>query len=237
MKRGFMDEANELLSMPGCFGCGRLISMMTHESALNAYNAGDILGARGMFEEAFTQGKDPLDALGAAMTYLAPAQRDLAKAKDNLAAAAPLSVDASLTLNRSEMNAAPSPSASAVKRLERALHRPRVVERVTDPFVLHEGVAHIRFTRQRPARVRDTAEFLEIKNADTQDVDLSGYEVQLINGSGGIAVGMATNIPPHNLRELGAALVHQARHPNGPDDRYRTAHRRIPAACAFRCGR
>ncbi len=28
----------------------------------------------------------------------------------------------------------------------------------------------------------------------------------LVNGSSGIAVGMATNIPPHNLREIGAAL-------------------------------
>ena len=28
----------------------------------------------------------------------------------------------------------------------------------------------------------------------------------LMNGSGGIAVGMATNIPPHNLREIGAAI-------------------------------
>ncbi|MGZ8813913.1 MAG: DNA gyrase subunit A [Mycobacterium sp.] len=28
----------------------------------------------------------------------------------------------------------------------------------------------------------------------------------LANGSGGIAVGMATNMPPHNLRELGAAV-------------------------------
>ncbi|MCP5042813.1 MAG: DNA gyrase subunit A [bacterium] len=36
----------------------------------------------------------------------------------------------------------------------------------------------------------------------------------LANGSSGIAVGMATNIPPHNLKELGAALVHQARNPN-----------------------
>jgi DNA gyrase subunit A len=36
----------------------------------------------------------------------------------------------------------------------------------------------------------------------------------LANGSSGIAVGMATNIPPHNLRELGAAIVHQARNPN-----------------------
>jgi DNA gyrase subunit A len=30
----------------------------------------------------------------------------------------------------------------------------------------------------------------------------------LVNGSAGIAVGMATNIPPHNLREVCAALVH-----------------------------
>jgi len=30
----------------------------------------------------------------------------------------------------------------------------------------------------------------------------------LLNGSSGIAVGMATNIPPHNLRELSAALIY-----------------------------
>jgi DNA gyrase subunit A len=30
----------------------------------------------------------------------------------------------------------------------------------------------------------------------------------LVNGSSGIAVGMATNIPPHNLREIGAAVRH-----------------------------
>ena len=36
----------------------------------------------------------------------------------------------------------------------------------------------------------------------------------LANGSTGIAVGMATNVPPHNLRELVDALVHQARHPD-----------------------
>jgi DNA gyrase subunit A len=35
----------------------------------------------------------------------------------------------------------------------------------------------------------------------------------LANGSSGIAVGMATNVPPHNLRELVDALVHEARHP------------------------
>ncbi len=30
----------------------------------------------------------------------------------------------------------------------------------------------------------------------------------LLNGSSGIAVGMATNIPPHNLRELAAAIIY-----------------------------
>ena len=35
----------------------------------------------------------------------------------------------------------------------------------------------------------------------------------LINGSSGIAVGMATNIPPHNLQEVAAALKHIIDHP------------------------
>ena len=34
------------------------------------------------------------------------------------------------------------------------------------------------------------------------------------NGSSGIAVGMATNIPPHNVDELCAALLHLIKHPN-----------------------
>ncbi len=36
----------------------------------------------------------------------------------------------------------------------------------------------------------------------------------LANGSSGIAVGMATNVPPHNLRELTEALIHEARNPD-----------------------
>jgi len=36
----------------------------------------------------------------------------------------------------------------------------------------------------------------------------------LANGSAGIAVGMATNIPPHNLNELTEALVHEAHNPD-----------------------
>ncbi|HMC65756.1 MAG TPA: DNA topoisomerase (ATP-hydrolyzing) [Gemmataceae bacterium] len=36
----------------------------------------------------------------------------------------------------------------------------------------------------------------------------------LVNGSAGIAVGMATNIPPHNLGEVVKAAVHLIDHPN-----------------------
>ncbi|MCZ6540212.1 MAG: DNA gyrase subunit A [Nitrospinae bacterium] len=36
----------------------------------------------------------------------------------------------------------------------------------------------------------------------------------LVNGSSGIAVGMATNIPPHNLREIINAALHLIDHPN-----------------------
>jgi len=40
----------------------------------------------------------------------------------------------------------------------------------------------------------------------------------LINGSAGIAVGMATNIPPHNLVEVCGALHHLIDHWDAPDD-------------------
>jgi DNA gyrase subunit A len=36
----------------------------------------------------------------------------------------------------------------------------------------------------------------------------SGIPNLLVNGSSGIAVGMATNIPPHNMREVVAAAIH-----------------------------
>ncbi|MFY8255044.1 MAG: DNA gyrase subunit A, partial [Candidatus Planktophila sp.] len=35
-----------------------------------------------------------------------------------------------------------------------------------------------------------------------------------VNGSAGIAVGMATNIPPHNLREIGEAVIYALEHPD-----------------------
>ena len=41
----------------------------------------------------------------------------------------------------------------------------------------------------------------------------------LVNGSSGIAVGMATNIPPHNLGEVIDGLVHLILHPNAKLDK------------------
>src|SRR5512143_4087533 len=40
----------------------------------------------------------------------------------------------------------------------------------------------------------------------------------LLNGSSGIAVGMATNIPPHNLKELAAALIYMINNYDTMDD-------------------
>ncbi|HEV8122969.1 MAG TPA: DNA gyrase subunit A [Gemmatimonadales bacterium] len=40
----------------------------------------------------------------------------------------------------------------------------------------------------------------------------------LVNGSSGIAVGMATNIPPHNLREIAKAVQHLVDHPEATID-------------------
>jgi topoisomerase-4 subunit A len=40
----------------------------------------------------------------------------------------------------------------------------------------------------------------------------------LLNGASGIAVGMATEIPPHNLNEVAAAASHLIRHPNASLD-------------------
>jgi DNA gyrase subunit A len=40
----------------------------------------------------------------------------------------------------------------------------------------------------------------------------------LVNGSGGIAVGMATNIPPHNLREVAAGVDWYLDHPDADND-------------------
>ena len=46
----------------------------------------------------------------------------------------------------------------------------------------------------------------------------ASYPNLLANGSSGIAVGMATNIPPHNIDELVAACLHLIKAPDARDD-------------------
>jgi thioredoxin-like negative regulator of GroEL len=90
MKRGFMADARELLNYEGCRTCGRLIAIMIHEEAAKALAIGDIGNARLLFQQAFEVGKDPLDALGLAQTYMAEDPPDLVKTKSLLESAAPL---------------------------------------------------------------------------------------------------------------------------------------------------
>ena len=54
----------------------------------------------------------------------------------------------------------------------------------------------------------NTVEFQPNYDGKTQEPTILPSRVPnlLMNGSGGIAVGMATNIPPHNLRELADAI-------------------------------
>ena len=63
---------------------------------------------------------------------------------------------------------------------------------------------------------RETVDFTPNFDGNTEEPTVlpARFPNLLLNGSQGIAVGMATNIPPHNLRELSAALHVVARNPN-----------------------
>ncbi|MDP9429084.1 MAG: DNA gyrase subunit A [Actinomycetota bacterium] len=51
----------------------------------------------------------------------------------------------------------------------------------------------------------------------------------LVNGSAGIAVGMATNMPPHNLREVAAAVFWMLEHPDAePEEALSACMGRVP---------
>jgi DNA gyrase subunit A len=67
----------------------------------------------------------------------------------------------------------------------------------------------------------DTVDFVDNYSGEFQEPALlpSRFPNLLVNGSQGIAVGMATNIPPHNLGEVIDATVHLIDHPDAtPDD-------------------
>lgn len=83
--------------------------------------------------------------------------------------------------------------------------------------------AAMRYTEARMANI--ASELLTDINMDTVDFTDNYDQTQeeptvlparlpnlLLNGASGIAVGMATNIPPHNLRELAAAITYLIDH-------------------------
>ena len=96
--------------------------------------------------------------------------------------------------------------------------------------------AAYRYTEARLARMAD--EMLRDIDKDTVDWDPNFDETRkeprvlpsripqlLVNGSSGIAVGMATNIPPHNLREVIGAAVEVLDNPDATlDDLMRHVH-------------
>ena len=84
--------------------------------------------------------------------------------------------------------------------------------------------AAMRYTEARLARIatalledidKDTVDFRP--NYDESEIEPEVLPTRipnlLINGSAGIAVGMATNIPPHNLTEIINAAIHLIQHP------------------------
>jgi DNA gyrase subunit A len=62
----------------------------------------------------------------------------------------------------------------------------------------------------------DTVNFSPNYDGRSQEPDVlpSRFPNLLVNGSAGIAVGMATNIPPHNLREITEGVVYSLNNPD-----------------------
>lgn len=94
---------------------------------------------------------------------------------------------------------------------------------------LDEGPAAYRYTEARLAAAANA--MVDSLDEDTVDFNpnYDGRELEpavlpaaipslLVNGASGIAVGMATNMPPHNLREVTAAAVHLLNNPKATLD-------------------
>jgi DNA gyrase subunit A len=88
----------------------------------------------------------------------------------------------------------------------------------------NDGAAAHRYTETKMSQLamemvrdidEDTVDFQDNYDGRTQEptVLTSRFPNLLVNGSVGIAVGMATNIPPHNLREVSEAAIWHLEHP------------------------
>lgn len=82
-----------------------------------------------------------------------------------------------------------------------------------------DSPAAMRYTEARLSKMaeemlvdlnKDTVDFIDNFDGSLQEPEVLPARLPnlLLNGSSGIAVGMATNVPPHNLKELIAALNH-----------------------------
>jgi DNA gyrase subunit A len=92
-----------------------------------------------------------------------------------------------------------------------------------------DGQAAMRYTEARLANIAeemltdigmDTVDFVDNYDGSTQEPSVLPARLPnlLLNGSSGIAVGMATNIPPHNLRELAQAITYLIDNYDNMDD-------------------
>lgn len=92
-----------------------------------------------------------------------------------------------------------------------------------------DSPAAMRYTEARMGRMaeemltdigKDTVDFVDNFDGSLQEPSVlpSRLPNLLLNGSSGIAVGMATNIPPHNLDELVTALTYLIDHYDNLDD-------------------
>ncbi|MCF8609045.1 DNA gyrase subunit A [Gordonia sp. HY285] len=93
----------------------------------------------------------------------------------------------------------------------------------------NDGAAAMRYTEARLTPLamemlrditEETVDFIPNYDGKTQEPTVLPSRVPnlLINGSGGIAVGMATNIPPHNLREVADAVFWALANPEADDE-------------------
>ncbi|MBI3572320.1 DNA gyrase subunit A [Candidatus Kaiserbacteria bacterium] len=92
-----------------------------------------------------------------------------------------------------------------------------------------DGAAAYRYTEAKMSRVaeemlrdleKETVKMAPNYDATKEEPTVlpSAVPNLLLNGTLGIAVGMATNIPPHNLREVAAATIHLIENPEATTD-------------------
>lgn len=92
-----------------------------------------------------------------------------------------------------------------------------------------DNAAAMRYTEARMSRVaerlldgidEDAVDFRQTYDGEGEEPALlpAAFPNLLANGAQGIAVGMATSIPPHNLAELADAALHLIRYPNAGHD-------------------